>query len=164
MKIILLQSHENLGKVGDIVNVKPGFARNYLIPNRIASLATKQNIKSLELFLKSQELKEAKNRVNLEALSKKLNSLTLKFAVNTGEDDKMFGSITSQMIADELEKQEYVIDKKEIILEEPIKSLGNHKVEINLGYELETKIKIKVSASELIYYYVCRGFYTYSII
>ena len=146
MKIILLQSHDNLGKVGDIVNVKPGFARNYLIPNRIASLATKQNIKSLELFLKSQELKEAKNRVNLEALSKKLNSLTLKFAVNTGEDDKMFGSITSQMIADELEKQEYLIDKKEIVLEEPIKSLGNHKVEINLGYELETKIKVKVSA------------------
>ena len=148
MKIILLQSHENLGKVGDIVNVKPGFARNYLIPNRIGSLATKQNIKSLELFLKSQELKEAKNRVNLEALSKKLNSLTLKFSVNTGEDDKMFGSVTSQMIADELGKQEYVVDKKEIILEEPIKSLGSHKIEINLGYELETKIKVKVSASE----------------
>ena len=148
MKIILLQSHENLGKVGDIVNVKPGFARNYLIPNRIGSIATKQNIKSLELFLKSQELKEAKNRVNLEALSKKLNSLTLKFSVNAGEDEKMFGSVTSQMIADELEKQEYIIDKKEIVLEEPIKSLGNHKIEINLGYELETKIKIKVSASE----------------
>ena len=148
MKIILLQSHENLGKVGDIVNVKPGFARNYLIPNRIGSLATKQNIKSLELFLKSQELKEAKNRVNLEALSKKLNSLTLKFSVNAGEDDKMFGSVTSQMITDELEKQEYIVDKKEIVLEEPIKSLGSHKVEINLGYELETKIKIKVSASE----------------
>ena len=148
MKIILLKSYDSLGNVGDIVNVKPGFARNYLIPNRIGSLATKQNIKSLELFLKSQELKEAKNRTNLEALSKKLNSLTLKFSVNTGEDDKMFGSVTSQMIADELEKQEYIIDKKEIVLEEPIKSLGNHKVEINLGYELETKIKIKVSASE----------------
>ena len=148
MKIILLQSHENLGKVGDIINVKPGFARNYLIPNRIGSLATKQNIKSLELFLKSQEVKEAKNRVNLEALSKKLNSLTLKFSVNAGEDEKMFGSVTSQMISDELEKQEYIVDKKEIILEEPIKSLGNHKIEINLGYELETKIKIKVSASE----------------
>ena len=148
MKIILLQSHENLGKTGDIINVKPGFARNYLIPNRIGSLATKQNIKSLESFLRSQELKEAKNRVNLEGLSKKLNSLTLKFSVNTGEDDKMFGSITSQMITDELEKQEYIIDKKEILLEEPIKSLGNHKVAINLGYELETKIKVKVSASE----------------
>ena len=110
MKIILLQSHENLGKTGDIINVKPGFARNYLIPNRIGSLATKQNIKSLESFLRSQELKEAKNRVNLEGLSKKLNSLTLKFSVNTGEDDKMFGSITSQMITDELEKQEYIIE------------------------------------------------------
>ena len=148
MKMILLQSYESLGKVGDIINVKPGFARNYLIPNRIASLATKQNIKSLELFLKSQETKEAKNRVNLEALSKKLNSLTLKFSANTGGDDKMFGSITSQMIADELEKQEYIVDKKEIILEEPIKSLGSYKVVINLGYELDTKIKVKVSASE----------------
>ena len=148
MKIILLQSHDKLGKVGDIVNVKPGFARNYLIPNGIGSIATKQNIKSLEVFLKSQETKEAKNRVNIEALSKKLNSLTLKFSVNTGEEDKMFGSITSQMISDELAKQEYVIDKKEIILDEPIKSLGSHKVAINLGYELETKIKIKVSASE----------------
>jgi len=148
MKIILLQSHDKLGKVGDIVNVKPGFARNYLIPNGIGSIATKQNIKSLEVFLKSQETKEAKNRVNIEALSKKLNSLTLKFSVNTGEEDKMFGSITSQMISDELAKQEYMIDKKEIVLDEPIKSLGSHKVPINLGYELETKIKIKVSASE----------------
>ena len=67
MKIILLQSHEKLGKVGEIVNVKPGFARNYLIPNKIASLATEQNIKALEVFLKAQENKEAKNRVNLEA-------------------------------------------------------------------------------------------------
>ena len=140
MKIILLQSHENLGKVGEIVNVKPGFARNYLIPNRIASLATKQNIKSLEVFLKAQETKEAKNRINLEALSKKLNSLTLKFAVNTGEDDKIFGSITSQMISDELEKQEYTIDKKEVVLEEPIKSLGSYKVAINLGYELNLNL------------------------
>ena len=116
MKIILLQSHENLGKVGDIINVKPGFARNYLIPNRIGSLATKQNIKSLELFLKSQEVKEAKNRVNLEALSKKLNSLTLKFSVNAGEDEKMFGSVTSQMISEEIENQGYSIDKKEHFL------------------------------------------------
>ena len=148
MKIILLQSYENLGKVGEIINVKPGFARNYLIPNRIASLATKQNIKSLEVFLKAQETKEAKNRINLEALSKKLNSLTLKFSVNIGEDDKMFGSITSQMISDELEKEGYTVDKKEIILEEPIKSSGSYKVIINLGYELDTKIKIKVLASK----------------
>ena len=73
MKIILLKSYENLGKVGEIVKVKPGFARNYLIPNKIASLATDQNIKALEVFLKSQENKEAKNRINLEALSSNWN-------------------------------------------------------------------------------------------
>ena len=148
MKIILLQTYENLGKVGEIVNVKPGFARNYLIPNKIASLATAQNIKALEVFLKAQETKEAKNRVNLEALSKKLNSLTLKFEVQAGEDEKLFGSVTSQMISDELANKGYTIDKKEIQLEDSIKELGNFKIEINLGYELDTKIKIKVVASK----------------
>jgi len=148
MKIILLQTHENLGNVGDIVNVKPGYARNYLFPNRIASAATKQNIKSLEAYLKAQEVKEAKNRVNLELLSKKLNTLTLKFEVQVGEDEKLFGSITSQMISDELSEQGYTIDKKEINLEDPIKALGNYKVAIDLGYDLETKVKIKVSAAK----------------
>ena len=148
MKIILLQTYENLGKVGEIVNVKPGFARNYLIPNKIASLATAQNIKALEVFLKAQETKEAKNRVNLEALSKKLNSLTLKFEVQVGEDEKLFCYVTSQMISDELSNQGYTIDKKEIQLDDSIKELGNYKIEINLGYELETKIKVKVVASK----------------
>ena len=148
MKIILLKSYENLGKVGEIVNVKPGFARNYLIPNKIASLATEQNIKALEVFLKSQENKEAKNRVNLEALSKKLNSLTLKFDVQVGEDEKLFGSVTSQMIADELADKGYTVDKKEIVLEDTIKELGNFKIAINLGYDLDTKIKVKVQAAK----------------
>lgn len=148
MKIILLKSYENLGKVGEIVNVKPGFARNYLIPNKIASLATDQNIKALEVFLKSQENKEAKNRINLEALSKKLNSLTLKFDVQVGEDEKLFGSVTSQMIADELADKGYTVDKKEIVLEETIKELGNFKIAINLGYDLDTKIKVKVQAAK----------------
>ena len=148
MKIILLKSYENLGKVGEIVNVKPGFARNYLIPNKIASLATDQNIKALEVFLKSQENKEAKNRINLEALSKKLNSLTLKFDVQVGEDEKLFGSVTSQMIADELADKGFTVDKKEIVLEETIKELGNCKIAINLGYDLDTKIKVKVQAAK----------------
>ena len=132
MKVILLQSHDKLGKAGEVVNVKSGFARNYLIPKQIASIATKQNIKSLESFLRAQEIKEAKNRVNIEGLSKKLDSLTLKFEVEAGEDGKLFGSVTSQMISDELSEQGYTIDKKEINLEEPIKALGNHKIEIHL--------------------------------
>tara|TARA_B100000530_G_scaffold250442_1_gene164748 strand:- start:130 stop:576 length:447 start_codon:yes stop_codon:yes gene_type:complete len=148
MKIILLKSYANLGQVGEIVNVKPGFARNFLIPNKIASLATEQNIKALDIFLKAQETKEAKNRDNLGVLSKKLNSLTLKFEVQVGEDEKLFGSVTSQMISDELANQGYTIDKKEINLEDPIKELGNYKIDINLGYDLDTKIKVKVLAAQ----------------
>ena len=157
MKIILLKSYENLGKVGEIVNVKPGFAKLFN-SNKIASLATEQNIKVLDVFLKSQENKEAKNRINLEALSKKLNSLTLKFDVQVGEDEKLFGSVTSQMIADELADKGYTVDK-EIVLEETIKELGNFKIAINLGYDLDTKIKVKVQATNNLYTCMLRYLY-----
>ena len=146
MKIILLKSHDNLGNVGEIINVKSGFARNYLIPNKIGSPATEQNIKSLESFLKAQEIKEAKNRTNLEALSKKLNSLTLKFDVQAGEDDKLFGSVTSQMISDSLQEKGFNILKKEIVVVEPIKFLGEHIVMIDLHKDIDAKVKIMVSA------------------
>ena len=146
MKIILLKSYDSLGNVGDIVNVKPGYARNFLFPNEIATIATDKNIKKLNSFLKSQELKEAKNRTNMDLLFKELNKLTLKFSLQSGDDDKLFGSVTSQMIIDELTSQGFNIDKKELLIEEPIKILGNHFVYVNLGYDLKAKIKIKVLA------------------
>ena len=146
MKIILLKSYDNLGNVGDVVNVKPGYARNFLFPNEIASIATDKNIKKLDSFLKSQELKEAKNRTNMDLLFKELNKLTLKFSLQSGDDDKLFGSVTSQMIIDELSSQGFNVDKKELLIEEPIKILGNHFVYVNLGYDLKAKIKIKVLA------------------
>ncbi len=148
MKVILLKSHENMGNVGDVVNVKNGYARNFLIPNKIASPATEKNIKDLNLFIKAQEIKEAKDRTNMELLLKQLNKLTIKLSLQAGEEDKLFGSVTSQMIVDELLKEGYTIDKKEILLEEPIKSLGNHFVEISLGFELKAKLKIKISAEK----------------
>lgn len=146
MKIILLKSHENLGNVGDIVNVKPGYARNYLFPNEIATVASESNRKKLDSFLKAQELKEAKNRTNMELLFKQLNKVTLKFELESGEDDKLFGSVTSQMIIDALADLGYTIDKKEIIIDESIKTLGNHFIHINLDYELKAKVKVKVSS------------------
>ena len=146
MKIILLKSYDNLGNVGDVVNVKPGYARNFLFPNEIATIATDKNIKKLDSFLKSQELKEAKNRTNMDLLFKELNKLTLKFSLQAGDDDKLFGSVTSQMIIDELTSQGFNIDKKELLIEDPIKILGNHFVYVNLGYDLKAKIKIKVLA------------------
>ena len=148
MKIILLKSQDTLGNVGDIVNVKDGYARNYLIPNKIASYATKENIKTLNTWIEQQAIKEAKNRENLELLTKSLDKLTLKFSLQAGDDGKLFGSVTSQMISDEIENLGYSIDKKEIILEEPLKQTGNHFVYIDLGNDLKPKVKVKISTEK----------------
>ena len=147
MKIILKKSYKKLGNPGDVVNVKPGFARNFLFPQKIAEIATEANIKALENWLSNQEIKEAKNRENIELLAKYLDKLVLKFSLEAGEEDKLFGSVTSQMISDEIEKAGYNVDKKEIILEEPIKNVGTFKVIIDLGYDYKPEIKIKVSAA-----------------
>ena len=147
MKIILIKSYENLGNVGDVVNVKPGYARNFLIPNKIAQTATESNIKALKSWVTQEEKKEAKNRENIELLAKYLDKLTIKFELQSGEDDKIFGSVTTQMISDEIEKNGYSVDKKEIQLDEPIKSVGNHFVYINLGYDHKPKVKVKVSSA-----------------
>ena len=148
MKVILLETDEHLGQIGDIVNVKPGYARNYLIPNKKASIATKENIVYFEKWIESQKIKEAKNRENIELLAKQLDKMTLKFTLKAGENDKLFGSVTSQMISDEIENSGYSIDKKEIELKEPIKDLGNHFVHVNLGDNLKPKIKIKIQAEK----------------
>ena len=148
MKVILLETDEHLGQIGDIVNVKPGYARNYLIPNKKASMATKENIIYFEKWIESQKIKEAKNRANVELLAKQLDKMTLKFTLKAGDNDKLFGSVTSQMISDEIENLGYSIDKKEIELEEPIKDLGNHFVHVNLGDNLKPKVKIKIQAEK----------------
>ena len=145
MKIILLKSQDNLGNVGDIVTVKDGYARNFLIPQKIASIASKENISSLQSWIEQESKKEANNRKNLELLAKYLDKLTLKFSLQAGEDGKLFGSVTSQMISDEIDQQGYSVDKKEIILEEPLKQTGNHFVHVNLSEDLKPKIKIKIS-------------------
>ena len=144
MKIILIQDVENLGQAGDMVNVKNGYARNYLFPNKLALFNNKQNSNAISSLLKQKENKDAKERSNLESLAKVLNKTSLKFSLNSGEDGKLFGSVTSQMISDQLDDEGLKIDKKEIVLEEPIKSIGNHKVVINLGADLEATVKIKV--------------------
>ena len=146
MKIILIENIETLGKIGDIVSVKKGYARNYLFPKGLAQVATEKNIQSAQKLIELQEKKDAITRSNLEALANKLNKLTLKFELQAGEDDKLFGSVTSTMIADAIDEEGYKVDKKEINLDEPIKHTGNHFVEINLGHELSAKVKLKVSA------------------
>ena len=145
MKVILIQDVDNLGKIGDSVNVKNGYARNFLIPKKLALFANNQNMKSIESMIKQQELKNAKERSNLESLAKVIDKVTLKFELKAGEEGKLFGSVTSQMISDELAKQDLSVDKKEIILEDPIKELGKHKVDVNLGKNLSASIQVKVT-------------------
>jgi large subunit ribosomal protein L9 len=148
MQIILNQDIETLGKAGEIVTVKPGFARNYLIPQGIATLATKKNIEATQKNIKIQERKDARTRTNLEALAERLNKLTLKFELQAGEDDKLFGSVTNIMIAEAIAEKGYTVDRKEIEMEETIKSVGNHYVIVKLGNGFSGRIKIKVAAKE----------------
>ena len=146
MQIILNQDVETLGKAGEIITVKPGFARNYLIPQGIATMATKKNIEATQKVIEIQERKDARTRTNLEALAERLNKLTLKFELQAGEDDKLFGSVTNIMIAEAIAEKGYKVDRKEIEMEETIKSVGNHYVVIKLGNGFSGRIKIKVSA------------------
>ena len=146
MQIILNQDIDTLGKAGEIITVKDGFARNYLIPQGIATMATKKNIEATNKNIEIQERKDARTRTNLEALAERLNKLTLKFDLQAGEDDKLFGSITNIMIADAVAEKGYTIDRKEIEMEESIKSVGNHYVVVKLGNGFSGRIKIKVVA------------------
>ena len=146
MQIILNQDVETLGKAGEIITVKPGFARNYLIPQGMATMATKNNIEAIKKSIETQDRKDARTRTNLEALAERLNKLTLKFELQAGEDDKLFGSVTNIMIAEAIAEKGYTVDRKEIEMGEAIKSVGNHFVVIKLGNGFSGRIKIKVAA------------------
>jgi large subunit ribosomal protein L9 len=146
MQVILIKEVESLGQAGQTVTVKNGYARNYLIPQGLAMIASKSNLTLIENQLKAVELKEAKSRKNLESLANELNKIKLSFSLKAGEDEKLFGSVTSQMISDSCNELGFTVNKKEIHIEEPIKTLGNHKVTVKLNSEIEAKIKIKVKA------------------
>ena len=146
MKIILLQSVRGLGDPGEIVNVKSGYARNYLIPNDKAIYATKGNILQTEYKIEKSKELEIKRVSELEEVCKKLNKITLKFELQTSEEDKLFGSVTPQMVSNELLDNGFKIEKKNIEISEPIKSVGSHYVDIYLHKDVVAKIKVKVKA------------------
>ena len=148
MKVILNHTVDGLGGEGDVVSVKDGFARNYLFPNRIAKNATKNNIVAINKIIEDRQIRDAKTRKNLEALTKQLDKLSLKFEQKAGEDGHLFGSVTAQMISDAISEKGYTVDKKEIEITEPIKSVGKYFVHVKLDLELDAKIKVKVVAQK----------------
>ena len=148
MKIILLQSVRGLGDPGDVVNVKSGYARNYLIPKEIAVFATQSNVSQIENRIAKAKEIEADRIETLKGVAEKLDKLSLKFELKAGEEDKLFGSVTTQMISDSLSNEGYTIERKDIDISEPIKTLGNHYVTIYLYKDVSAKVKIKVKALE----------------
>ncbi len=144
MEIILRQDYEQLGKTGDIVTVKDGFARNYLIPKGIAYVATKVNKKRLENELQMQNWRKEKEKRAAEELAKKLETVSCTIPVQVGEEDKLFGSVTSHNIADALAALGYEVDRRKIQLEEPIKSLGIYSVPIKLHPDVTATVKVWV--------------------
>ena len=144
MKIILKQDFESLGKTGEIVNVKDGYARNYLIPKNIAALATAKNMQILEQEKKMSVFRQEKDKHVAEALAEELQKISITAAVAVGEEDKVFGSVTAQNISDLLAEKGHDIDKRKILLPEPIKALGVYTVPIKLHSDVEAKVRIWV--------------------
>ena len=145
MKVILNQTIENLGNEGEILIVKAGYARNYLIPKGWAKQATKINIAATQKEIEAKEKKEAKTRDNLEALGKLLDKLSLKFELKAGEEGRLFGSVTSQMIVDAIAEKGYTVNKKEIEMDESINHVGKYFVDVKLGHGFSGRVKVKVS-------------------
>tara|TARA_X000001036_G_C20328240_1_gene663368 strand:+ start:202 stop:651 length:450 start_codon:yes stop_codon:yes gene_type:complete len=148
MKIILKQSVETLGNAGDIVSVKPGYGRNYLIPKGIGVLATKSSIEATKNDLELKAMKEAKSKQDLQLVADKLNNVKLSFSLKAGEDEKLFGSVTTQMISSSLEDKGFTVDKKYISIEDPIKTLGNYFAKVDFGSGIEGRIKLKVISEQ----------------
>jgi large subunit ribosomal protein L9 len=144
MEVILLDSIENLGERGDSVKVADGFARNYLIPQGKAIRATSGNRTRFEEEEKLHTVRENKLRREAERLAGKLAGVSCTIAVPAGEDDRLFGSITGQDISNALREQSFEIDKRRIVLDEPLRALGVYTVGIRVFQDIQAKIKVWV--------------------
>jgi len=144
MEVILTKDSGKLGKTGQVIKVKDGFARNFLIPNGLAVPLTSQNMKKLEQENQSRAMKLEKTRKEYEGLKAKLESLSLTMPVLTKEkeEDKIFGSVSTQEIINALSEEGITMEKNSIILDEPLKSLGIYEVPVKLGLEITAKLKV----------------------
>ena len=144
MEIILLNKIDNLGNVGDIVKVKPGYARNYLFPKGLAVRSSKRNIAFVEEKRKNIELKIAKEEQASQAIFDSLKNVEILMEVEVGENDKLFGSVTTMDLQKALNDQNIEIEKQNILLDNPIKSLGVYDIPIKVTPSLKQNIKVNV--------------------
>jgi len=144
MEVILSKTVDNLGLEGDIVKVKPGYARNFLIPQKIAVPVTNQNMARLKQEQEAIKARLERERKNAESLSEKLSGITVIVARRVGEEDRLFGSVTTADIAEKLADQGIEVDRKAIVLNEPIKTIGDTRVTVKVGYQMTTGITVQV--------------------
>ncbi len=144
MKVLLQKDVKNLGKVGDLVNVKTGYARNFLFPRQMALTATETKVKEFAHIKKIAEAKKKKAIAERQELIKKIQGLNVVVKSSAGENDKLFGTVTNNDLSNELEKMGYSIDRRDIHIDEPIKMLGQHKATIKLGDGAEAELAISV--------------------
>ncbi|HEY3837920.1 MAG TPA: 50S ribosomal protein L9 [Bryobacteraceae bacterium] len=144
MEVILREDIDKLGNRGQVVKVAAGYARNYLLPKRLAVAATESNKKIVEQERQSHLRKEAKLQGEAQDLAKLMQGLTLEISAKAGENDQLFGSVTAQNIADALEAKGFTIDRRKVVLEEPIRTLGEHKVSVRLHRDVSTEVGVNV--------------------
>lgn len=144
MEVILLEDVANLGKRGEKVAVKDGYARNYLLPRKIALPATPSGLKMLKEEERRRAVREMKMHREAEELAKTLSKASCEVEVQVGEDDRVFGAVTSADIAEVLVNQGFDIDKRKIVLDEPLKALGVYTIPVRLYKDVEAKVKVWV--------------------
>lgn len=146
MEVILREDVEKVGSRGAVVKVADGYARNFLLPNRLAVAATESNRKIVDQEREAYLRREAKVQADAQGLAQLMANISLKFRHRVGENDQLFGSVTAKDIADALEAQKFHIERRRVQLDEPIRTLGEHEVTIRLHRDVTVPIKVIVEA------------------
>ena len=148
MEVILREDVEKLGSRGQVVKVAAGYARNYLLPQRLAVAASESNKKIVEQERQGHLRKEAKLESEASDLGKLISGVTVTIAQKAGENDQLVGSVTAQDVADALARQSFTIDRRKVQIDEPIKQLGDHKVAVKLHRNVSAEVTVKVVREE----------------
>ncbi len=146
MKIILREDIQTLGRSGEMVDVRDGYARNYLLPKKLAVVASEKNIRQLEHERRVIAAHQAKVRASATAIAQKLAQVDLKIARKVGDQDKLYGSVTALDIADALSEKGVRIDRRDLVLPEPIKATGQFEIDVRLHHDVTGKVKLEVVA------------------
>jgi large subunit ribosomal protein L9 len=144
MKVILREDVDHVGKMGELVTVADGYGRNFLLPRQMAAAATEKNVRALDHQKRLIETKRKKERAAADEVAKRLAGIPVTIPMQVGEEDKLFGSVTSKDIADALAAADFIVDKRMILLEKPIKTLGEFSISVKLASDVTGEVKVSV--------------------